>query len=170
MNLTDYHNCLINIFKKLERPSIYVNKERKKYLFSYIVIKTYFWKMFQQLDNLDSDPENTGQNEESHIIYPMIERNYLLPIPDRLLYEIFDESYILRTRRTPLVSGISIAKPKALLLNGIPSSDVKKIHKLYFSMDETSQKATQLKTQVNEIKKPALLKQRKSKSQFIKVH
>ncbi|KAL1490322.1 hypothetical protein ABEB36_013037 [Hypothenemus hampei] len=147
-----YYQKLFVILQKLEKPSIYPNEERDKYHFCYLIVRTLFWKMFDSLDRL------SGNNLSSLPVSsePQQTHNTNISITkDRLNFEIFDEGYILRTKRIPFVVNSSKAKPKPLQLQNVPSEDIKKIFKIYFGKGEEGgkQKGKELKKEDTSKKK-----------------
>ncbi|CAG9764273.1 unnamed protein product [Ceutorhynchus assimilis] len=160
---------LSDVLRKLEKPSIYINKEREKYLFSYIVLKTFFSKISNELDKLDSN--NSQEIKDNNIVNKndsneKIQYRHYDTVPERILYEIFDERYILRTKRLSHPLDAVRAKPKSVLLTSVSLSDIKKVHKMYFNKDEATLKGTiKEKGQVFEDKKSNVLKGQKGKTQ-----
>ncbi|XP_050308530.1 MYCBP-associated protein-like [Anthonomus grandis grandis] len=139
-----YYNKLTTILDKLQRPCIYENKQRKKYTYCYVILKTYFCQMFDRLDSLSNMIENVddgasvGEQTVASTFKAINDNIYNKPlISDRLTFEIFDESYVLKTKRLPASSHVP-AKPKSLLLRSIPHSDVKKVYKAYFQKEEVN--------------------------------
>lgn len=97
--------------------------------FCYLILKTSVWTMWDKLDQLNPEP---NQN-----VAPILSlRSSPTVVPDRLVYEIFEDSYILRTKRIPHQPGGAGAKPKPLNLKVGSGSDLKKIYKAYFGKDE----------------------------------
>lgn len=102
-------------------------------------------KAFNKLAEMD-EPLDSTQNYFS--------RSFKEPVlPDRLVFELFEETYILRTKRISRAEGSSNAKPRSVLVKGIASSDAKKLFKAYFNKEESAKKPASAKSDVSDAKK-----------------
>lgn len=112
--------------------------------------------MWDKLDQLNTDPNNNVGSILSLCSSPTV-------VPDRLVYEIFEDSYILRTKRIPHQPGPGGAKPKPLNLRISSGSDLKKIFKAYFGKDEGPKSVKSTKPPKDEGKNEAKSDGKKSK-------
>lgn len=112
--------------------------------------------MWDKLDQLNTEPNQNVGSIWCSRYSPTV-------VPDRLVYEVFEDSYILRTKRIPHQPGAAGAKRKPLSLKIDSGSDLKKIFKAYFVKDEGPKSAKSIKSPKNEGKNEVKSEGKKSK-------
>lgn len=125
------------ILDQLEFPLMIRNKEREKYANAYAVFKFYISKMCVELDL-----KNYGIDPQSNDYYPCYDPEKVGTIddlPNRLIYERFDDVWMDRTKRVPPETRIDRSvTPKPQNLEQIPPDNITKIYKTYFGGASTA--------------------------------
>lgn len=127
-NLKQLHQLLL----KLEPPEMIKNYDREKYANAYLVFKFYISQMCTVLDS-----KNFGIISQGNIFpfYNYAKVKTIDDLPERLIYERFDDVWIERTKRVLPESRIdNEMTPKPEILEKIPPDDITKIYKTYFAV------------------------------------
>ncbi|XP_072383970.1 uncharacterized protein [Diabrotica undecimpunctata] len=133
------HEQLHEILQKLDRSVMINNTEREKYATVYYIVRYYLHRAYKQLNGRDvSTP------------IPVL-GNTKIPdrcedIPERLLFEKFDNIWIQRNRRVPPVVTEFIPKPKPKHLENIPLDQPHELYNAYFKKQKNDKKKNNAKT------------------------
>uniref|UniRef100_A0A6P7FZG0 Uncharacterized protein LOC114334328 isoform X2 n=1 Tax=Diabrotica virgifera virgifera TaxID=50390 RepID=A0A6P7FZG0_DIAVI len=127
------HEQLHEILQKLDRSVMINNMEREKYATAYYILRYYLHRAHKQLNGRDiSVPipflENTKIPERSE------------DVPERLLFEKFENIWIQRNRRVPPVVTEFIPKPKPQHLENIPLDHPLELYNAYFKKQKNNKK------------------------------
>lgn len=124
------------ILQKLRRPVTIKNENREKYLYVFATLRACFTNMSMELSALDD--EYCTYLYKS-IKYVNFSTDWCRNIPERRIYERFDDVYIERSKRVFPAS--SAVLPKTELLTGINLENSELVYKVYFGGDiESGQK------------------------------
>ncbi|XP_044761479.1 uncharacterized protein LOC123318800 [Coccinella septempunctata] len=130
---------LMKLLWNMSPPSISVNTERTKYFQVYSIFNAYFTLIsleLHQIKTFSTSLNEHSQNSQGNVL--------------RLIFEKFDETQLIRTKRA--FQEDTYAQPKPEILQDISATEVQKIHSLYFT-STSSYTAVGKKADKNEKKK-----------------
>ncbi|XP_030747569.1 uncharacterized protein LOC115876033 [Sitophilus oryzae] len=161
-NKASYYNRLQTLVDSLERQSTTPHKDRRKYFYTYVVLRTCILKTLIAFDEIEKHDKKveTELVEKKEIQIPVNDN-----VQDRMKFENFDDSYILRTKRVchdPTM--LCNAKPKSVLLREVDLTDVKKMYAIYFNREVVKEK-TNKKMEAHKAEEKSSTKKTTSKNE-----
>ncbi|XP_074025841.1 uncharacterized protein [Leptinotarsa decemlineata] len=128
---TNYKNLEI-LLSNLERPSMIDNKQRNKYVSVFFIFRRYISKMCTALEELDGISCKSAKT--NYPCYDFEKVTEISELPERLIFERFDDVWIERTKRAPPEQKTDFAvTPKPKNLENIPPEDTELLYETYFN-------------------------------------
>ncbi|CAH1992377.1 unnamed protein product [Acanthoscelides obtectus] len=120
------------ILRQLEQPSVKKNKEREKHTAAFFVMRTYIAKISEALYNLDKTSK--PPNFDYHPCYNYRKVATINDLPDRMIYERFDDVWVERMKRTVIdeCPGF-LATEKPEKIKNISPENTKLLYSAYFN-------------------------------------
>lgn len=115
------------------------NTQRLKYFTVYSIIRNFSFQICNALEKFDNSANPVC--DDCYPCYDYKNVNAIEQMPERLLFERFDDIWIDRTKINTS-QGIAdfIAKPKPEVLKSIPVGDTKSLYKIYFNTGDIDEK------------------------------
>lgn len=140
-----YSRRLDNILQGLERPCMITNTERSKHFIVYSILRNFSFKMSYALAKYENPADPLP--DDCYPCYDYRDINTIEQLPDRILFEKFDDVWIDRVKTNLEKNAPEIgATPKPDILKDVSKDDCKAVFKLYFNIPDQNEKSKKNKT------------------------
>lgn len=142
------------------------NTERLKYFTVYSIIRYFSLKICDALEKCDSTLNPAC--DDSYPCYNYDNLSSIEQIPERLLFERFDDIWIDRTKaNTALYTTDFIAMPKPDILKSVATEDLKSLYKIYFKIADIDEKSKKKSTKNEDQEKTSRSRETQAQDQVI---